>query len=383
MMGPDLGGPTLGGSAPRPPRAGQGGADALLAAIEAAPVPTVLTDPNRPDNPIVLANAAFARLTGYDRAEVVGRNCRFLQGPDTDPGAVDAIRRAVLARGEVAVELLNYRKDGTPFWNALSIAPVFDAAGGLVHFVASQQDVSRRRDAEDAPLRAADGEGRGGRMAADGRQAGARPVGDVAHDLVNMLQVVAGHMDAVKGHAAVTADPRLARRIRAVADAADRATALIRELRGGAPRSGGRCRRGAAAPGGGFARSAPGAGRARILVVDDRAEVAELARTMLEGEGHAVEVAGDGRDALERLRGGFDLLFSDVVMPGSLDGVALAREARLRHPGLKVLLTTGQTGPEAAAAIASAAGAETIAKPYRRAELARTIRRILDGPEGG
>ncbi len=380
-MGSDLKGPSRGGSLFRSARGGPaagrpGGADAggdhFLAAVEAAPVPMVLSDPNRADDPIVFANAAFLRLTGYDRAEVVGRNCRFLQGPDTDPGAVEAIRRAVRARGEISVEILNYRKDGTPFRNALSIAPVFDAAGRLVHFVASQFDVSRRRRVEEAqPV--------GGRA-----EPGGRAVGDVAHDLGNMLHVVAGHMGPIGDHAAASGDPRLARRVRAVSEAAGRATALVRELRGEPRGAGPGSKTGDtprdAAVWGQAAVPEPAGTGGRVLVVDDRAEVAELARTMLEGVGYSVEVAVDGQDALDKLERGFDLLFSDVVMPGTLDGVSLAREARRRHPGLKVLLTTGHTGPEMSGQGFAGADFETIGKPYRRSELARTVRRLLDGP---
>ena len=89
-------------------------------------------------------------MTGYRRDEVLDRNCRFLQGPDTDRGAVRELARAIAARENVATEIVNYRKDGTPFWNALFVSPIYDAGGTLVYFFASQLDVSRRRDAEEA-----------------------------------------------------------------------------------------------------------------------------------------------------------------------------------------------------------------------------------------
>jgi PAS domain S-box-containing protein len=99
-------------------------------AIEMSPVPIVLADPNRHDYPIIFANAAFCEMTGYDASEIVGRNCRFLQGPDTDKEAVARIRAAVAARWNVSEELVNYRKDGSAFWNALFVNPVFNRGGG-------------------------------------------------------------------------------------------------------------------------------------------------------------------------------------------------------------------------------------------------------------
>ncbi len=101
-----------------------------------------LTDPYQPDNPIVFANRAFRALTGYEEAEVLGRNCRFLQGPASDPGTVARLRDAIAREDVVIVEIVNYRKDGTRFWNALHVGPIYDDAGGLVYFFGSQWDVS-------------------------------------------------------------------------------------------------------------------------------------------------------------------------------------------------------------------------------------------------
>src|SRR5579875_1123264 len=117
-----------------------------LVAVERTRMPMVVTDPRQPDNPIVLANAAFLQLTGYEAEEVLGRNCRFLQGRDTDPADVDLIRRE-LAKGEdhISVELLNYRKDGSVFWNQLAISPVTDESGAVIYYFASQKDVTERR----------------------------------------------------------------------------------------------------------------------------------------------------------------------------------------------------------------------------------------------
>jgi PAS domain S-box-containing protein len=92
-------------------------------------MPMIVTDPALPDNPVVFANDAFCRLTGYARAEIVGRNCRFLQGPGTDPQAIARIRAAVAAGQALEIELCNYRKTGEPFWNRLMMAPVRDETG--------------------------------------------------------------------------------------------------------------------------------------------------------------------------------------------------------------------------------------------------------------
>ena len=113
-------------------------------AVVAAGLSFTISDPRLPDNPLVFVNPAFERTTGYSREEVQGRNCRFLQGPDTDPEAVQAVRDALAAREHRTITLLNYRKDGSAFWNELALSPVFDASGELTHFVGIQSDVTAR-----------------------------------------------------------------------------------------------------------------------------------------------------------------------------------------------------------------------------------------------
>jgi PAS domain S-box-containing protein len=113
-------------------------------AVIATDITFTITDPRQPDNPLVWVNPSFTRITGYEADEVVGRNCRFLQGPATDPEGVAEIRTALEQRRTVTTTLLNYRKDGSPFWNQLSVSPVFDGAGALVSFVGVQTDVTER-----------------------------------------------------------------------------------------------------------------------------------------------------------------------------------------------------------------------------------------------
>ena len=101
-----------------------------------------LADPHQADCPIVFANRAFRDLTGYEESELIGRNCRFLQGPRTSPQTIARIAKAIADEDVLVVEILNYRKDGTPFWNALHLGPIYDAQGRLIYFFGSQWDVT-------------------------------------------------------------------------------------------------------------------------------------------------------------------------------------------------------------------------------------------------
>ncbi|WP_369062211.1 PAS domain-containing protein [Caulobacter sp. 73W] len=122
------------------------GTDPFVAAVRATRMPMVITDPRLDDNPIVFANDSFCAFTGYDRAEVLGRNCRFLQGRDTDPKAVRKIGEALAEAAPLKIDILNYRKDGSAFWNRLFVAPVPDAHGDLAYFFASLVDVTDERE---------------------------------------------------------------------------------------------------------------------------------------------------------------------------------------------------------------------------------------------
>ena len=109
-------------------------------------MPMLITDPHQTDNPIVFVNGAFSKLTGYNHDEIIGRNCRFLQGPETEPNDVAKIRDAIERRVPIEIELLNHKKNGELFWNRLLISPVFDRDGALTYFFASQFDVTLERE---------------------------------------------------------------------------------------------------------------------------------------------------------------------------------------------------------------------------------------------
>ena len=118
-------------------------------AVTASTNSIVITDPSQPDDPIVYVNPAFERTTGYAAEEVVGRNCRFLQGDDWDQPVLGELRAAVREGRHCTVILRNYRKDGALFWNELSIYPVRDEDGRTTNFVGVQNDVTERRRAEE------------------------------------------------------------------------------------------------------------------------------------------------------------------------------------------------------------------------------------------
>ena len=511
------------------------GDDLLFAAMAATRMPMVLTDPYQPDNPIVFTNDAFVQMSGYTNDEIVGRNCRFLQGPETDRLAVAAIRDALAVDGEISTEIVNYRKDGSGFWNALFISPVFDRDGKLIYHLASQLDVSRRRNAEEAL-------GQAQKMEALGQL-----TGGIAHDFNNLLQVMLGHIEILDRR---LLGPRvdmqsLAKSSRSIRNAVDKAATLTQQLlafarkqrlesrltslnsltealtdlatrtlgdevvlitdfaddldlcrvdttqfelailnilinardamhghgtvtlstqnvlieaedlrsyegleagryvsiaitdtgpgippemvhrvmepffttkeegkgtglglsmvHGFVKQSGGgvqlyselglgttiRLYFPSEAGDDGAAmvenRRAPVRGGSEsILVVDDRPEVLSVASRLLRELGYHVITAGSGADAVA-LMASLDpsrkpaLLFSDVIMPGGINGYMLARKLHEQQPALKVLLTTGYAGD--VKGIASEAGSEfeVLNKPYKLEELARTVRLVLDG----
>jgi PAS domain S-box-containing protein len=122
----------------------------LTAMIASSPIAAVISNPRLADNPIVECNDAFVALSGYCREEIIGHNCRFMAGGDTEPWLTEMLRSGIRRRQPVMVEILNYKKDRTPFRNAVMVAPIFDAAGELEYFLGSQveiaEDVARAND---------------------------------------------------------------------------------------------------------------------------------------------------------------------------------------------------------------------------------------------
>ena len=509
----------------------------FFAAVKTTRMPMIVTDPNLPDNPIIFANPAFLSMTGYGPDEVLGRNCRFLQGADTDADTVTEIGRAIREQRETSVEIINYKKNGSAFWNALFISPVFDGEGKLRYHFASQLDVTRRRDAEEA-LRQAQ------KMEAVGQL-----TGGIAHDFNNLLTVIQGFTDVLLNQIERSdgLKPDRARRsLKAVMEAADRgaeltqqllafsrrqklsgrvtnADELVRALRpmlkrtiGDAPITievkpcGDHCNaridpvqaeaailgivmnaRDAMPDGGtitvsaehvtldgsdprygdklsgsfialsiadtgtgmsedvrarvtepffttkdqgkgtglglsmvyGFMKQSDGAlhidshegkgttvsllfpaatsvpepirqqrvrgdmdlrGQEAVLIVEDQRDVGDLAETILKDFGYAVLRADNGPEAIGVLESdvAIDLLFTDLIMPGGMNGVMVAREARRMRPRLKVLLTTGYAEASIERVDARGTEFELIGKPYKRIDLATRIRQLLDGPTG-
>ncbi|RYG65188.1 PAS domain-containing protein [bacterium] len=122
----------------------------LAVAVSTLSSGVIITDATIPDDPIIYANDGFCSLTGYAPAEILGRNCRFLQGPDTDPVAVQEMREAIAQRRSHECILLNYRRDGSPFLNEIIINPVFDGEGKLTSFVGVEHDVTEREQSRQS-----------------------------------------------------------------------------------------------------------------------------------------------------------------------------------------------------------------------------------------
>jgi DNA-binding NarL/FixJ family response regulator len=110
--------------------------------IADSPIASVISDPRLPDNPIIACNAKFCALTQYRPDQILGRNCRFLSGPGTEPWLSEAITAGVRDHRPVLVEILNYKADGTPFRNAVLVAPIYDDADELLYFLGSQVEIS-------------------------------------------------------------------------------------------------------------------------------------------------------------------------------------------------------------------------------------------------
>lgn len=159
--------------------------DVLIQALNRSAYGITLSDARREDSPLVYVNDNFATLTGYSRDDVIGKNCRFLQGEDTDPEAVAMIREAIRCGQATSCLLLNYRRDGSRFWNRFQLSPVRDKGGDVVAFLGIQSDVtdhleSRDREAEQQ------------RLAILGRR-----TGEFVHELNNALLPIVLHAEAI------------------------------------------------------------------------------------------------------------------------------------------------------------------------------------------
>jgi PAS domain S-box-containing protein len=102
----------------------------------------VITDPSLPDNPMIFISDEFEKQTGYSPQESLGRNCRFLQGPETSPEAIEAIRRALAEQDELTIDILNYSKTGSTFWNRLRIRPLYGDDGEVLFYVGAQNPIA-------------------------------------------------------------------------------------------------------------------------------------------------------------------------------------------------------------------------------------------------
>ena len=137
-------------ASPRHPNSAESVPSALLRSLVRIQQSFCLSDPAQLDAPIVHASQAFLDMCGYPAEEVVGRNCRFLQGPGTDREAVARLRAGIASGTPTTELLLNYRKDGTPFWNSVHVAPVRDASGAVVLLVGVQLDCTLREEGAPA-----------------------------------------------------------------------------------------------------------------------------------------------------------------------------------------------------------------------------------------
>jgi PAS domain S-box-containing protein len=187
----------------------------LWSVMSVSPLSMVLTDPHQPDYPVIFVNRAFTTLTGFSEKEALGRNCRFLQGPDTDLAAVRVLGDAVAAVGEAQIDLWNYRKDGSRFWNSMFVGPVIGRDGRLLYYFGSQSDATARREADEARSQAQ-------RMDTLGSMAAG-----IAHEVNNLMTVIAGNAERL---IAVTPEAKQLDRLKRIDWAARETSKLTQQM---------------------------------------------------------------------------------------------------------------------------------------------------------
>ncbi|TDQ82008.1 PAS domain S-box-containing protein [Dongia mobilis] len=165
--------------------------EVLATAVGAVTSGIVICDATQPGYPVTFANQAFTRITGYAPDEIIGRNCRILQGRDTDREALDRLRRALSQQRAINITLRNYRKDGRTFWNELSISPVADESGRVVQFVGIMSDVTQRIRSEES-LREAKNQ------AEFANRSKSEFLANVSHELRTPLNAIIGFSDVMK-----------------------------------------------------------------------------------------------------------------------------------------------------------------------------------------
>jgi PAS domain S-box-containing protein len=164
-------------------------------AMAAATEGIVLLDVSQ-DHAIVYANLAMERITGYTREELMGQSLSLIEGGESDPASINELNKAITQREPCQVEILNYRKDGSSFWNEITITPVRNEFGEVTHFIGTQLDITKRRQTEEALRRSQ-------KMEALGQMAGG-----IAHDFNNQLGIIIGYLDFLRGHLAGEDKPR-------------------------------------------------------------------------------------------------------------------------------------------------------------------------------
>lgn len=189
----------------------------LYAAVQACPVNITISDMSQPDHPLIYVNPAFTRTTGYTSEDVIGRNCRFLQGPDTDNAKIQALRDAISVRRSIEIELVNYHRDGTQFLNRVQLAPIINAGAGIDAYIGIQHDVTGARAAEAT------------RREREKLEALGRLAGGLAHELNNLLQPIVSYADLM-GCRLQPDDAETAEQLAVILDSARAASDITRRV---------------------------------------------------------------------------------------------------------------------------------------------------------